>query len=552
MKIISYVLITLIFLGLIVLGCIESPKDEKMSLKIIAHGSPIHGANGIIFDSKDMLYIASIFGREIILMDPETGQIVERLGREYGIDGPDDLIFGTDGSLYWTAIITGEVGRLSSDKINTSQFVAQGANPITFSDNGRLFVALDFWGDALYEIDPDFAKPPRLIAEKLGWLNGMDWGSDGFLYGPIWSKGQVVRIDVDKGTITTVADGFGAPAAVKFDSQGHLYVADHMKGEIVYVDLMNRSKKVIASGLIGLDNLALNSRDRLFVSHAEDGSIYEIFINGTKRIVSPGGMVGPGGVAVMPHSDGESVFVADTFTIREFNGLTGEDRGIERSIIGIPGGIISPDTVSTDGDNLVLASSFDNAVQVWNPKKKEIIEEHQNFSVPINAIRFQGDLIVVELGYEQGAARIVRVSNNERISIANSSDGLIVPAGLAAAKNDLWVSDWATGNVLQLIANGRKLDTPIQVAKNLSFPEGLAVDNDGNLLVIETGARRLSRIDIKTGKVTTLAENLKLGLETIPGMMPTYMFNGVAVGPSGTIYVTGDVDNVLYRIEPES
>ena len=48
------------------------------------------------------------------------------------------------------------------------------------------------------------------------------------------------------------------------------------------------------------------------------------------------------------------------------------------------------------------------------------------------------------------------------------------------------------------------------------------------------------------------SENLKLGLETIPGMMPTYIFNGVAVGPSGTIYVTGDVDNVLYRIEPES
>lgn len=335
-------------------------------------------------------------------------------------------------------------------------------------------------------------------------------------------------------------------------SQGHLYVADHMKGEIVRVDTGNKSKEVIASGLVGLDNLAFDSRDRLYVSHAEDGSIYEIFINGTKRMVSPGGMVGPGGVALMPHSDGESVFVADTFSIREFNGLTGEDRGIERSIIGIPTGIITPDTVSSDGDNLVLASSFDNAVQVWNPEKKEIVEEHLNFSVPINAIRFQDDLIVVELGYDQGAARIVRVSDRERISIADSSDGLVVPVGLAVAKKNLWVSDWATGKVLQIIADGRQLDTPIQVTQNLSFPEGLAIDNEGNLLVIETGARRLSRIEITTGEVSTVAENLELGLEAIPGLMPTYIFNGVAVGPSGAIYVTGDVANVLYRIELKS
>ena len=61
-------------------------------------------------------------------------------------------------------------------------------NPITFSEDGRLFVALDFFGDALYELDPDLVKPPRLITQDLGWLNGIDWGPDGFLYGPIGRK----------------------------------------------------------------------------------------------------------------------------------------------------------------------------------------------------------------------------------------------------------------------------------------------------------------------------------------------------------------------------
>jgi hypothetical protein len=39
--------------------------------------------------------------------------------------------------------------------------------------------------DALYELDPDLVDQPRLIAEDLGFLKGMDWGPDGFLYGPI-------------------------------------------------------------------------------------------------------------------------------------------------------------------------------------------------------------------------------------------------------------------------------------------------------------------------------------------------------------------------------
>lgn len=70
--------------------------------KYMVQGAPIHGANGIYFDSDNMLHIASISGREIVVMNPETGEIIERLGVEKGVEGPDDLIIGLDGSVYWT------------------------------------------------------------------------------------------------------------------------------------------------------------------------------------------------------------------------------------------------------------------------------------------------------------------------------------------------------------------------------------------------------------------------------------------------------------------
>jgi hypothetical protein len=66
----------------------------------------------------------------------------------------------------------------------------------------------------------------------------------------------------------------------------------------------------------------------------------------------------------------------------------------------------------------------------------------------------------------------------------------------------------------------------------LHSPEGLAVDYDGSLLVVESGIGCLSRINISTGQVTSVANGLELGAVASPGMPSTWAFNGVAVGPS--------------------
>ena len=327
-------------------------------------------------------------------------------------------------------------------------------------------------------------------------------------------------------------------------------VADQ-RGEVSRIDIETGNREVIATGLSGLDNLAFDSHDRLFISHAQDGSIVEVLPDGKKRTVSPGGMIVPMAVAALPRSDGgESMFVADLWTLREFDVLTGEQLSVERHFIGVPGSITSPMTVSSDGKHLVLSSWFDNAVQVWNPETGKSLEEYRDFAVPINAIRFQGDLVVAELG-TGSVVRMSAADPAERVTLVDAEGGLAVPAGLTATDDDLWVSDWATGMVLQLVADGQALEKPIPVATGLAFPEGMAVAPDGSLLVVETGAGRLSRIDLVTGKVSTVAEELKVGLPGIKGMPPTWMFNGVAVSPSGTIYLTSDINNQLLAIRPE-
>ncbi len=159
-------------------------------VNILVQGTSIHGANGIYFDENDLLYIASVAGRDIQVMDREDGAILRRIAPEQGVEGPDDLILGPEGSLYWTSIFTGEIGRLSPEGVKTGQRVAPGVNPITFSREGRLFTALDFLGEGLYELDPNLQEPPQLLIPTLGFLNAMQFGPDGYLYGPIFNQNR--------------------------------------------------------------------------------------------------------------------------------------------------------------------------------------------------------------------------------------------------------------------------------------------------------------------------------------------------------------------------
>jgi sugar lactone lactonase YvrE len=114
----------------------------------------------------------------------------------------------------------------------------------------------------------------------------------------------------------------------------------------------------------------------------------------------------------------------------------------------------------------------------------------------------------------------------------------------------LWAGDWATGKIWQLVKNGKTLKVPRLVADGLKFPEGMAVTPDEkSLIVVETGAGRLSRIKLSEGSVTPILSGLEVGFQGPATMPPTYVFNGVSVSPSGSIYVGADKTGFLYRID---
>ena len=532
----------------LLVGCATPAPPEPLAatVTVLAQGSPLHGANGVIFGPDGRLYVASVSSSVVAAVDPESGAILERWGPEEGVNGPDDLTFGADGSMYWTDIAVGDVGRRTPD--GTTTVVGSpgpGVNPITFSDDGRLFVSQCFLGDQLFEIDPDGVEEPRLISDQLGpgcGLNGMDWGPDGKLYGPRWFRGEVARVDVDSGAVETVATGFQIPAAVKFDSQGRLHVLDTQAGEVLRVDVATGDKEVVGRPEVGRDNLAFDAQDRLFVSSFADGSIVEVTGPETTREVMAGGINTPGGLAFMP-SNGTSgrLFLADG-SLRELDPTT----GAEVKAIAIFGSELGQVTSAhPHGEHLLLSSS--TSVSIWDPDADRLVGRFEGFEECVDALAYQGDIIVSEFN-TGSVVRFDPAFPDDRTVIAT---GLEEPAGLAVHGADLYVAD-RSGILFQILDDGETLEPPRAVVSGLAGPEGIAAAEDGTLYVVEEDAGRVTRVDPETGAATLVADGLALGgpeRRALGESTSIGYLSGVAVGNTA-LFVSDYQGNRVYRIEP--
>jgi streptogramin lyase len=524
-------------------ACTSVPPTRPTSWappEVLVAPSAFHGVHGLAIDDKGRLLAGSVIGSSLWEVDRQTGAAKVLIPAPEG--QADDIAIGPQGAMAWTNYLMGMIRYRENDAAPLRVLAKDlpGINSLDFDRrNGKLYASQVFLGDALWEIDVSGAKPPRLIRKDLGGLNGFEVGPDGMIYGPLWFKGQVVKINPANGDLTVINSEFKIPAAANLDGKGNLWVVDTRTGELSRVELATGKKTVVKQLKPSLDNLAIAPDGTVYVSNMANNSV-EAYnpATGELRTLTSGKVAVPAGIKV----DGDSLWVADIFGFRQVNLATGDTRDVFRMQAS---DLEYPFAVGVSSRQFALASWFTGTVQLIDRSTLKTTAMLHGLKAPYDAIPLEdGSVLVAELA-TGSISRASGADYQERKVIAS---GLAGPVQMVLGRDGMLYVTEAAGKLTRIdLASGAKSE----VANGLLLPEGIAQTPWGSLIVAETAAHRLVEIDPANGSRRTVADNLPIGLPGGPGMPPPYVVTGVSVGPDGSIYVSADLNNAIYRIRPQ-
>lgn len=510
------------------------------TLERLVPPSRLFGSNGLRTGPDGRIYVAQVVGSQISALDVGTGDVETISAKGGPIIAPDDVAFDPTGNLYATEYYDGRVSVRGVDgRTRVLRDDVPGANGITIH-KGRLFIDECRIGGRILELDLK-GGAPRVLAENLPMPNALEVGPDGMLYYPQIGTNEIWRINPEGGTPERVAKDLGVPDAVKFDAKGFIVSTQLATGQVLRIDPRNGERSILAQLDPGLDNLTFVG-DRLFVS-AFTGQITEILGGGMTRPVLPGALQWPLDLSV----DAEgNVYVADgTHLYTVMSGGKLRTLGMMFGP-GYPGSAPLRGLFAT-GVGEFIATTANGQVARYRPatNESELLAEglDQLYGV---AATSSGAVVAAELG----AGRVVSVKAGKVETLAT---GLRDPIGVAIdADGTCFVSEASGGRVVKL--NGSRVAT---VLDGLERPQGIA-ERDGELYVVDVGARSLILHNLKSKSRHTIATDLPVGapigitpkpLRGLPPFSgPQGPFAGIAIGPNGTVYVSGDAEGSVLAL----
>jgi hypothetical protein len=192
--------------------------------------------------------------------------------------------------------------------------------------------------------------------------------------------------------------------------------------------------------------------------------------------------------------------------------------------------------------NLALLSFVTNTLMVWDVNTNSALFTTTGFEGPVDAHSFQGGMLITEFT-TGNSVNATGPDLATRTVIANLPGSFF----LAGNDSDVYTSNFITGTIVKIIANGLVLDPPEEVSSGHTNPEGIALVGD-DLLVVATGSGTLEKVNLVTGEVTILADGLVF-YPPLPDLGLDIGFSNDVTVDDGYAYVNTDGANVIYKVQ---
>lgn len=310
------------------------------------------------------------------------------------------MTIGPDGKVYVADNAGGRVLRIESDGSVT--LMASGIpfpNGITFTNNGRLFVASG-GGQAIYEVT---GGTTSVFVSGLSFPTSVAaLGND--LYASNSGNGTISRVQLD-GSVSQVLAGLSAPNGpfgISFGPSGSMYFIDHATGGVYSYDFAGDPQLLANVSGFGGTFTNFGFSDQLFATDVVAGNLMLIDLNGGASVFASGfsakvspPAIGPNGVAyngsVMYVGDGDTIYritsnVPDPETLLQqlLDAVTGKGSGKS-----LANKIKLAQTYYAANDvqaTCAVLTDFLNEVRAQAAKKKLTRQQADQFSAQATAI----------------------------------------------------------------------------------------------------------------------------------------------------------------------
>ena len=450
-------------------------------------------------------------------------------------------------------------------------------NGVSFSQDGtRLFISQVFnpGTNGVFEVlnfnNPNPAVPTlRTIVPNIdsfgGGFEGFVTSQDGFLYGPLWYTGTVVKIDPNSGAVTTIPtkEVLYGGTHTAIDSKGRIYAASAM-GKVIRINNLETGESEVLAKLELIDTVFLDSHDRIYVSGADLGSILELKKDKIRYVSKPGGAP-YGNITII----GDKLYISELDLLPAVDKKNGDLKNLFKQKDFVPDqSEFNFDTFMTflniasmPNHKLLAITLFpSNKIAIFDVAKNKISVLSQislGFILPFAAVALD-DFTIILCGLDEAhgdAAVVIKIVLNDDYSLNSITPipvtGLILPVALTKSPDGskVWVSDYAAGTITEIFSN-------TVIKSGLITPQGIALDKSGqHILFLEEITQALYSLDLSDPTLPPVLVASQLGslnanAPGFPRLFPQGIISGVTVDPkTGLIYVGATGARLVWKIK---